>query len=83
MYCCTKKTGKKVENLNAFVRIKDGTYNITFLAPSDLKVLGETIFESKGLRGESEILLPSFQDDIIVLIKEKGARQKSLIEGTL
>ena len=42
MYCCTKKTGEKAENIKAYIRIKDGTYKITFINPSDLRVIGET-----------------------------------------
>ena len=83
MYCCTRKTGERAENIEAFIRIKDGIYTISFLNPSDLNVLGETVYESKGLRSEGEILLPSFQDDILVQIKEKSLKEKSLIKGTL
>lgn len=83
MYCCTKKTGEKAENIKANIRIKDGTYNITFINPSDLSLIGETLYESKGLRIEGEVLLPAFKDDILVQIKEKRSKEKSLMDGTL
>lgn len=83
MYCCTRKTSEKVTGQKAFIRIKNGIYQVRFLNPSDLAVVGQLEFESKGLRNENEIVMPDFQDDIIVEIKEKVSKEKTMIEGTL
>ena len=83
MYCCTKTTSEVIKEIKAFIRIKNGIYQIRFLNPSDLNVISQIEIESKGLRAEREILLPGFRDDIIVEIKEKTAKEKTLIEGTL
>jgi len=82
-YCCTKKTGEERKGLKAWVRIRDGIYSISFLNPADLSAAGRMILESKGLRSESEIALPSFRDDLLIEIREINAKEKSLIEGTL
>jgi hypothetical protein len=83
MYCCSKESGKEVRSEKAFVRIKDGIYKVKFINPSDLKVIGETEYESKGLRNVNEILLPDFTDDIIVEISVRSEKKKTLIDGTL
>ena len=83
MYCCSKETGAEVKGEKAFIRIKDGIYNIRFINPATLDVAGEIRFESKGLRNESEVALPAFTDDIVIEITEEYAREKSLVEGTL
>jgi hypothetical protein len=67
----------------AYVRIKNGIYRIRFINPSTLEILGETKFESKGLRNENEVILPAFRDDIIVEITEETAKEKTVIDGTL
>jgi len=82
MYCCTRKTAELIEDQKAFIRIKNGIYQVRFLNPSDLKVISEMEIESKGLRTEREILMPDFRDDIIVEIREKSSKEKTLIEGT-
>ena len=83
MYCCTRKSGEKVHPTRASVRIKDGTYAIKYLNPSDLTVLGEAVYESKNLRLEGEITLPPFQDDILVVITGKNLKKRSLMDDTL
>jgi hypothetical protein len=83
MYCCTRKTSEVIKGQSAFIRIKNGIYQVRFLNPSDLKEISRLDFESKGLRNENEILMPDFRDDIIVEITEKSSKQKTLIEGTL
>lgn len=82
MYCCSGKTGEKVTNQRAYIRIKNGIYQIRFLKPSNLEVISALNFESKGLRNESEIVLPDFQDDILVEIRVKTSKEKTIIEGT-
>jgi len=83
MYCCTRETSKIVRKRKAYVRIKDGIYQISYINPSNLKRIGEIEFMSDGLRNEYEISLPDFIDDLLVEIKEKVAKHKTLIEGTL
>ena len=83
MYCCTRNTSEKIKNQKAFIRIKNGIYQISFKDPSNLKIISGMEFESKGLRDESEIKIPDFKDDIIVEIKEKSPKEKTLIKGTL
>lgn len=82
MYCCTRKTSEKIENQKAFIRIKNGVYQVSFKNPSNLDIINTMEFESKGLRDEREILIPAFQDDIIIEIKEKSSKEKTLIKGT-
>ena len=82
MYCCTRKTAELIEDQKAFIRIKNGIYQVRFLNPSDLKVISEMEIESKGLRVEREILMTDFRDDIIVEIREKASKEKTLIERT-
>lgn len=83
MYCCSKETGAEMKDEKAYVRIKNGIYRIRFINPSTLEILGETKFESKGLRNENEVILPAFRDDIIVEITEETAKEKTVIDGTL
>ncbi|TSA35447.1 MAG: DUF4038 domain-containing protein [Porphyromonadaceae bacterium] len=83
MYCCTRKTSQNVQKSEAYVRIKDGIYQISFINPSNLVPISEMEFKSDGLRNEHEISLPDFQDDLLVEIKEKVAKDKTLIDGTL
>jgi hypothetical protein len=83
MYCCTKETLKNVQNRKAYIRIKDGIYQISFINPSNLAKIGEIEFISDGLRSEYELTLPNFKDDLLVEIKEKVAKEKTLIDGTL
>jgi len=82
MYCCSRSTGELVKNQQAFIRIKNGVYQIRFLNPSNLEVIGRMDLDSKGLRNESEIMLPDFRDDILVEIRMKSAKEKTIIEGT-
>jgi len=83
MYCCSKETLKYVKNQKAYIRIKDGIFQISFINPSNLERIGDIEFKSDGLRNEYEISLPDFRDDLIIEIKEKVARHKTLIDGTL
>jgi len=82
-YCCTRKTSQYMPKSKALVRIKDGIYQISFIRPSDLKLIGKIEFKSDGLHKELEISLPGFQDDLLIQIKEKSANNKTLIDGTL
>ena len=82
MYCCTRETGEVVKGEKVYIRIKDGIYQIKFINPANLEVIGETGFDSKGLRNESEITLPDFVDDLIVEIVIKTSKDKTLIKGT-
>lgn len=82
-YCCTRKTSQKVPKSKAHIRIKDGIYQISFIKPSDLQLIGEMEFKSDGLRNLYEIELPGFQDDLLIQIKEKSSQDKTLIDGTL
>jgi len=83
MYCCTRKTSEKVANLKAFIQIKNGVYRVSFKKPSNLDMISTMEFESKNIRAEREIIIPGFQDDLIIEIKEIASRKKTLIEGTL
>lgn len=83
MYCCSKESGMEVKGEKAIIRIRDGVYRIRFINPANLNVTGEIKYESKGLRNEYEIGIPSFTDDIIVEIAEETAKVKSLVDGTL
>lgn len=83
MYCCTKEKLEIVQNSKAYVRIKDGIYQISFINPSNLERIREIEVNSDGLQNEYEISLPDFKDDLIVEIKEKVAKNKTLIDGTL
>jgi hypothetical protein len=83
MYCCSKETLKYFKNTKAYIRIKDGIFQISFINPSNLERIGDIEFKSDGLRNEYEISLPDFRDDLIIEIKEKVAKDKTLIDGTL
>jgi len=83
MYCCTRKTAEVVKGQKAFIRIKNGIYQISFFNPADMTLISKIDVESKGLRTEREIMIPDFLDDIIVEIREKISSEKTLIEGTM
>lgn len=83
MYCCTRETSRHIQKSKAYVKIKDGIYQISFINPSNMERIGKIEFMSDGLRNEYEISLPNFNDDLLVEIKEKNAKDKTLIEGTL
>lgn len=83
MYCCSKEKTETIQNSKACIRIKDGVYQISFINPANLERIGEMEFVSEGLRNEYEIALPVFQDDLLIEIKEKTAKIKTLIDGTL
>ncbi len=82
-YCCTRGTGEYVKARKALIRIKNGIYQVTFFSPAKMEKIKELTFESKGLRNEYEIDLPSFTDDILILIREQEPKERSLIEDTL
>jgi hypothetical protein len=82
MYCCTRNTSQSIKSSVAFVRIKDGLYQINFLNPSNLDLISSLELNSDGLKNEYEILLPDFQDDLVVEIKAIKNKDKTLIDGT-
>ncbi|VAW14285.1 hypothetical protein MNBD_BACTEROID01-411 [hydrothermal vent metagenome] len=83
MYCCTRKTSQYLQHRMAYIRIKDGIYQINFINPSNLARIGEMELKSDGLRNKYKILLPDFQDDLLIEIKEIMGKDKTLIDGTL
>jgi hypothetical protein len=83
MYCCTKAKTENVHGSKAYIRIKDGIYQIRYFNPSNLMRIADFEFKSDGLQNEYEITLPSFHDDLVVEIKEKVTEAKTLIDGTL
>jgi len=83
MYCCAKESNLVVENKDAIIRLKDGTYTIKFINPADLSLLNDYELVSGGLQNEYKINLPKFKDDIIVKISIKNEKDKTLIDGTL
>lgn len=82
MYCCTKNTSQIIKNSIAFVRIKDGLYEINYRNPSTLGLIGSTSLNSEGLKNEYEIVLPYFQDDLIIEIQAIENKDRTLIDGT-
>jgi hypothetical protein len=83
MYCCTRKTSQIVQRSKAYVRIDDGIYLVSFINPPDTELISTMELKSDGPGNEYEILLPDFQDDLLVEIKAKMKKNKTLIDGTL
>jgi predicted amidohydrolase len=81
-YVCTPHSGTQVNGVPAKVRLPDGRYQITFLAPADLSVIGTQTHASPGLGREISIVLPAFVDDLIVQIERVEERDRTSIPGT-
>jgi hypothetical protein len=83
IYLFTRSAGAPVTGARLLLRVPDGGYQVESFRPSDGAAIGQAQpFESRGLRGQSEIPLPDFSDDLALRITRLHFRNKSLIEGT-
>ncbi|MBN1892879.1 hypothetical protein JW906_00210 [bacterium] len=83
MYCCSRESGKRMDDQKAFFRIADGEYLVQFLSPADLREIGRSVILSGGLKNIIEMTLPDFTDDLIVKITLKTGKERTLMEGTM
>jgi hypothetical protein len=82
-YICAPESGKRVTDSYAVLRLPDGLYQITFITPSDLSVIEARTHTSRGLHEQAPVLLPSFTDDLVILVERKTQHAKTSIPGTL
>jgi len=81
-YVCTAKSGAPITGATAGVRLPDGVYRITFLAPENLSILGTLVHTSRGLGDEAAIELPAVIDDLAVKIERIQQHTRTLTQGT-
>ena len=67
---------------SAELRILDGTYRIVCIDPSDRTEIQTWHHTSMGIRQASTVELPSFADDLVILIERTLRHTQTPIPGT-
>ena len=81
-YVCTSETGKRTTGTTAALRLPNGEYQLSFISPPDLSVIGTRTHKSRGLHDLTSIELPAFTDDLVIKISRIRQDRQSLIPGT-
>jgi len=81
-YICAPRTGTEVSGATAELRLPDGEYEITLLAPVDLSVVTTRRHVSQGLGEQATIMLPTFIDDLAIRIERVRQGARGVVPGT-
>ncbi len=82
-YVCSLSTGETVDSEVMYLRLPNGIYKLSMIDPSTGDIIETREHRSGGIGKKSEVLLPSFTDDLAILIEVLDKQEKTLIEGTL
>jgi hypothetical protein len=80
-YVCTPRTGARSTSATALLRLTNGPYRLTFLAPADLSVIETRNLASPGLHQPVAIRLPDFIDDLAVKIERFNEAGRTRLPG--
>jgi hypothetical protein len=82
-YLCTETSGLSVAAGKATLRLHGGRYTAAFLVPASLRPASEPRpFATKGIWEEVALAVPSFTDDLILLIRKEHADGDAPMPGT-
>lgn len=82
VYLCTHDTGKQIPESTAQLRLTNGVYKISFIAPATLETIRTTEFKSNGLHRLNDLTFPGFTDDLVIKIEKIEDMQKTIMKGT-
>ena len=81
-YVCTRGSGDEVAGAAVRLRLPDGQYTVQFVRPADGAPLGDRTHTSRGIRATEQLPLPTFTDDLAIVITATRRAARSIIPGT-
>lgn len=82
-YLCTETSGHNVAAGRATLRLHGGRYTAEFLVPASLQPMSEPRpFATKGIWEEAALAVPSFVDDLVLLVRKEQPGRDALMPGT-
>lgn len=83
VYLFTRSSEIEVKDTQLQIRVPDGVYQTEFFNPASGQAIHTSqTFESKGLRLQHPVPLPTFTDDLALRLRRISDRTRTIIQGT-